>query len=395
MTQTRSAAESPGRIPRLDVLRAVAILLVFGFHYSIGLAAPFAALAAQAPKGDFNSNLNSFFRDVLLFGNSGVPLFFVISGFCIHLAFLRSRRIFQAKDFYWRRFLRIYPAYFIALAVFSVLGLFRILAPLNLKMFLTHLFLIHDFFDYRLLVSINAAFWSLAVEWQFYLLYPLVLWIRNKRDLKTCLFLALLICLLEQVACSLSPTFSHLSQEQCCVMRTLGTWCTWILGACMAESFERRELLFRSRKFWIIISLALIIAGRSYPFSFEFRFLLDSLFFAVLMEIYLAWARPLIWLERLLIPIGIISYSIYLWHLPLITPLTLFLHSRIQLPVSAWSELFFFLPLSFLILTPVFVASYWLGERALPDYLRRWRPAGVSDRSAAVLLAEVVPDKSN
>jgi len=203
MNQPPVAAVPPDHIPRLDVLRAVAILLVFAFHYAGVWGPAFALSAAHASKGEPVSAVNAFLFGISALGTSGVPLFFVISGFCIHLSVLRRRKAFQVGDFFWRRFLRIYPAYFGALAFFSVLGLFKILNSLNLKMFLAHLFLVHNLFNHQILLSINAPFWSLAVECQFYLLYPLLLVLRRGWSLKGCLFLALLICIFEQIFCSL------------------------------------------------------------------------------------------------------------------------------------------------------------------------------------------------
>ena len=393
MNRSDIAVESPDHIPRLDVLRAVAILLVFGFHY-VGTWGGAIGLAGSAGAGGTShSSINRFVYGASALGLSGVPLFFVISGFCIHFSVLRRRQAFQAKDFYWRRFLRIYPAYFAALAVFSLLGAFKILNSLNLKMFLAHLFLVHNLFNHQILYSINAAFWSLAVECQFYLVYPLLLCVPRSWGLKACLFFALLIVLFEQVFSSLSPAFTHFTQDQFCIGTTLGTWCTWILGACLAEAYVRRECFFRQRVLWIIASLALFIVGRSFPFIFEFRFLLDALFCAVLLEIYLASRQPLNLLERLLVPVGLVSYSIYLWHQPLIKPLWYFLHARLPLPATALWELFFFLPTTLLILSPIFVASYWFCEKAVPRLIRRWAARGGAPQSGTFFRAKMASGK--
>ena len=54
-------------------------------------------------------------------GSLGVALFFVISGFCVHYSFLHAKKPFVAREFFLRRFLRIYPAYFVALVVCAAL----------------------------------------------------------------------------------------------------------------------------------------------------------------------------------------------------------------------------------------------------------------------------------
>jgi peptidoglycan/LPS O-acetylase OafA/YrhL len=393
MNQAAIAGEPRDHIPRLDVLRAVAILLVFGFHYAGNLIPAFTATATHASNSGFEGTIDSLVLHLMPLGACGVPLFFVISGFCIHLSVLRRRGAFQAGDFYWRRFLRIYPAYFIALVIFSLLGLFKILNSLNLKMFLAHLFLVHNFFDYHVLMSINAAFWSLAVECQFYLLYPLVLLAPGKSGLKLWLFFTILICILEQGLCSVSPGFTHFTQDQFCLGRTLGTWCDWILGACLAEAYVKRERFFQRRVFWIVASSALFVVGHNFPFIFEFRFLLDSFFCAVLLEIYLASSKPLARIERLLVPVGLISYSIYLWHQPLIKPLWYFLHAHCPLPTTALWELLFFLPLTALILSPVFVTSYWLTEKAAPKLVRGWFTPRTLPASQTFPQSDLAPGK--
>ena len=369
----------------------MAILGVFVFHYSISLYTPFALEASHAPAGDLTTRINALFNALSLYGMGGVGLFFVISGFCIHLAFLRSPRTFEAKDFYWRRFLRIYPAYFIALVVFSVLGLFRVLSPLNLKMFLTHLLLVHNLAGKSLMFGINGAFWSLAVEWQLYLLYPLVLLVRRKWDLKTCLYLTIPICLLDQALSLVSSRYATFISEQFCFSRTLDTWCTWILGACLAEAYLNGAPFFRARKAWIIGTLIPFLLISQVTFSYGFSFFIKAFFFAVLMERYLMRSEPLAFWERLLVPIGVISYSIYLTHLPLIIPLWAWLHKAIPLPITAWWEILVFIPLTFLISSPVFVLLYWVGEKWAPQWIRRWRSARQAESKRALPAIELSP----
>ena len=181
---------SPSRhLERIDVLRAVAILLVVAFHY------------LPNATGQYELNWQGMWRDggdgqtrlmwwlyPLSLGWSGVSLFFVISGFCIHYSFLKHAASSPGKSFlkqfFWKRFWRIYPPYFIALAVFFCLMLRHHDAGATAGNFWSHLLLIHNFglatFD-----GINPAFWSLAVEMQFYLLFPLVLRLRGKVGIKT------------------------------------------------------------------------------------------------------------------------------------------------------------------------------------------------------------------
>jgi peptidoglycan/LPS O-acetylase OafA/YrhL len=162
-------------IPGLDGLRAIAFLLVFLHH-----------------------------TDYTYFGWTGVLLFFVLSGFLITGILLKMKESLPSlgtylAKFYGRRSLRIFPLYYFYLALFAVLTSALAAAqvyPGYMQKFWAHFphafFYLYDFFyaspsfeHYKLL----DHFWSLSVEEQFYLVWPLLLWFTPRRHLKT-LFLA-------------------------------------------------------------------------------------------------------------------------------------------------------------------------------------------------------------
>ena len=169
-------------------MRAVAILMVVAFHYLPNVT------------GQYELNWQGMWRDAadvqtglawwlypLSLGWSGVALFFVISGFCIHYSFLKHVASSPGKpflkQFFWKRFWRIYPPYLIGLGVFFYLMLRHHDAGATAGNFWSHLLLIHNFGSVTF-NGINPSFWSLAVEMQFYLLFPLVLMLRGKIGIK-------------------------------------------------------------------------------------------------------------------------------------------------------------------------------------------------------------------
>jgi peptidoglycan/LPS O-acetylase OafA/YrhL len=164
MEKTRSRT---GWIPALDGIRGLAILMVMLFHYSTELdrSKPWERLAG------FVSG----------YGWSGVDLFFVLSGFLITGILLDSRGAGNYfSSFYMRRVLRIFPAYYISLGlVFFVLSGVgangaRLLPSVHDRWM--YLFYVQNWvgiFHYPGQV-ILTPYWSLAVEEQFYLLWPLV-----------------------------------------------------------------------------------------------------------------------------------------------------------------------------------------------------------------------------
>jgi peptidoglycan/LPS O-acetylase OafA/YrhL len=163
------------RLPALDGLRAVAVAAVIVFHY--GLAR--FALARL-----------------------GVSLFFVLSGFLITLLLVREREKtgdVSLKNFYIRRALRIFPAYYTFLGLSF---LFMIAAGIDTPplLVLSSLFyLLNNVEAFNLIIGTPVSHgWSLAVEEQFYLLWPALLracWARGY-SVRRVIFLAIAaICL--------------------------------------------------------------------------------------------------------------------------------------------------------------------------------------------------------
>src|SRR5262249_33963102 len=127
----------------------------------------------------------SWANAVFQWGRFGVWLFFVISGFCIHLRWASQYRPNHPAPqlnflaFWKRRFIRLYPPYLLALTlyvVFLVSEGFDFSGP-NLARVGLHVVLL-DNFDLRTVDSINGVFWTLAVEEQLYLAYFVLLKLR-------------------------------------------------------------------------------------------------------------------------------------------------------------------------------------------------------------------------
>jgi peptidoglycan/LPS O-acetylase OafA/YrhL len=153
----------------LDGVRAIACLMVIWFHIyriprdlSIWPTRPFT---------------NLLLNTLLFFGKYGVTLFFVLSGFLLFLPFARSLLFEHAwpstREFYVRRVFRILPAYYLSLILMVLLFQQQYLQPQHRS----ELGLFFIFFmdsSQATFKHLNAPFWTLAVEWQFYLLLPLL-----------------------------------------------------------------------------------------------------------------------------------------------------------------------------------------------------------------------------
>jgi peptidoglycan/LPS O-acetylase OafA/YrhL len=154
----------PGEIRALDGVRALAALSVL-FYHSYGHAFPSRKVVLG--------------RDITLpwdFMQTGVHLFFVLSGFLLFLPYARAmlagRPLPSARRFYGRRALRILPAYWACLLALVLVHWPRFASPLGLADVGAHAALLQDdFFDFNR--AIAGPFWTLAVEAQFYLVLPL------------------------------------------------------------------------------------------------------------------------------------------------------------------------------------------------------------------------------
>jgi peptidoglycan/LPS O-acetylase OafA/YrhL len=169
----------PRHDPALDGLRGLAILLVYIFHYGGGLK---STHIAERLFGYFTAS-----------GWIGVELFFALSGFLITgILWNSAREPHYLRNFYARRVLRIFPLYYAALALCAIAMLLH--GRHQIGQLYLYAFFLQDLpgLAARALAIPTLPlyhFWSLAVEEQFYLLWPfLLLFCRTRRAaLRLCL----------------------------------------------------------------------------------------------------------------------------------------------------------------------------------------------------------------
>jgi len=154
-------------IAALDGVRALACISVISYHIHYFLAHTY----------NLTAELGTIGALVTMSGYSGVTLFFVLSGFLLFMpyakALLGDNSWPSTRTFYLRRALRILPGYYVSLCLLIVLAHPEYLQPEHWKdtgLFLTFL-MDSTSATYQ---QINGPFWTLAVEWQFYMLLPLL-----------------------------------------------------------------------------------------------------------------------------------------------------------------------------------------------------------------------------
>lgn len=292
--------------------------MVFGFHL---LAASFGY--ERLPWNDLfpgSPESRSFYLLFpLSYGSGGVAVFFVISGFCIHLNYMKNREKGWGP-FFVRRFFRIYPPYLVAVLFFFFFWGWS-QSENGTRQLFTHVLCMHNF-DNRTAFGISPAFWSIAVEIQLYLIYPLLLMMVSASGWLRALGLTFV---LETGVNSWSAIRAWTNSDPLPTwisLAPLALWFSWSLGAYLAEGFlQRRETWLARVPLWPF--LFLVLAGSWFkPFE-SFQFTAWATVTAVAVDRFMRqrWQIPdqglwgKIW--KHLIALGIVSYSFYLIHQPL------------------------------------------------------------------------------
>jgi peptidoglycan/LPS O-acetylase OafA/YrhL len=310
MTNLATGATLPRRLPGIDVLR--------------GIAAGAVALAHIAQ----TALPETFARWGLAWtglGAYGVGLFFVISGFCIHAPMVRQEMAgggsgLDHRAFYRRRFVRLYPAHVVALAL-SIGAAALVAAPPGFSTLVSvttpgqlglHLLMVHTFSPTAIYTG-NSVLWTLAIETHFYLAYPLFLALRRR-------FGAARVCAGLFVASAALTAVSGRLPEPWGLLYVSAPfrWWEWVLGCVVVEAvLSRRPRV--TPGLGAVVAAALASAavglGMMHVHGSRARGLVWPLLFAIVI-LLASWMRPPRpgILSRVLLAMGQASYSLYLVH---------------------------------------------------------------------------------
>ena len=302
------------RIPELDGLRGIAILLVLMFHYK----------PATGPL--------VYLRGVFATGWIGVDLFLVMSGYLITGILLDTvSRPHYYRDFVVRRSFRIFPLYYACLVLYCVLyylgGLVNVrdfLTSGNAWWYLIYLGNIQTFLQNSWPgIAILTPLWSLQVEEQFYLSFPFIVKLGRKR-------LAWILA-----GCVIGAPVLRIALAVFLPRNLMGAY---TLMPCRIDALAMgglvalaaREWPARLKGPWIgwltaistITVVLFCILWNDTPWSLAMRTVgftaLDFAFTGILIML-IGWRQPLLLRlcrMRILVWVGTISYGLYLLHLP-------------------------------------------------------------------------------
>jgi peptidoglycan/LPS O-acetylase OafA/YrhL len=303
-----------------ESLRGIAILLVIVFH----------AYLQNAPELRLQPNI---FNAFIIAGNTGVTLFFVLSGFLLNLPFLRNQKPLLST-FFKNRALRILPMY-----VFAVLigGIYHSHIPAAVQaLFFWNL-------DVGILWPFGSTWWSLMVEVQFYLLLPLLYLIARSKRLHCLIYPAFFVgCFSYLLFTGRLPwkpnSFYFIAVPKNSI---LCAWPVFFLGGILAwihNNYRAAITNYASNSrflsnggsdlilFTILLALGaqLLRVSRLGTFSayvdFYDHIAIEAALWALLIAaiLYLPLKTKLIWSNPVLSFFGVISYSLYLVHFPIL-----------------------------------------------------------------------------
>ena len=295
--------------PDIDGLRAIAVLAVVGFH----------AFPKWVPGGFI-----------------GVDVFFVISGYLISSILFKNLEngSFSFIQFYSRRVRRIFPALILVLISCFVFGWFALLADEYRQLgrhiaggasFLSNFFLWDEsgYFDKIADLKPLLHLWSLGIEEQFYIIWPLLLWLAWKGRVNF-LILTVLIAL-ASFTVNLATVYTH---PVTAFYSPLSRFWELLIGAILAYLVLYRATwiarLGKSNHAISTIGIMLLIGGmallsKASPFP-GWQALIPTLGAA-----FLIFSGPKAWFNRrvlsnpLFVWFGLISFPLYLWHWPLLS----------------------------------------------------------------------------
>jgi peptidoglycan/LPS O-acetylase OafA/YrhL len=325
------------RIPSLDGLRAISILLVLSDHLSVTVFPHVPAIAAGR------------------LGTFGVHVFFVISGFLITSLLLDEESktgTVSLRRFYLRRTLRIFPpyyAYLVVVALASAVGWLH-LHHFDLLAAATYTTNYHQDRAWHLGHS-----WSLSVEEQFYLLWPFLMkHLGAARAPRAALIAIGAAPLVRMFILLAAPQWDDgVGETFPTVVDTLATGC---LLACYHERLDRMPRLqrFLASPLFVVVPVMAVFAMSIRPGKVDYLLGQSFTNVCIALTIYRVVRFPQTWSGRLLnlrpvAFLGVISYSLYLWQQP-------FLNKRSHAFLTAF-------PQNVLLAVAVALLSYYVIER--------------------------------
>ncbi len=174
------------RLPFIEGLRGIAALYVVLTHFG-SMIDPSHLEGKKSGAPDWMQSI----LHPLWYGHLAVAAFIVLSGYCLQASLFGGKdgRIHQFKKFYARRARRILPPYYAALGLSVLVAMyvtskqsampFSQYVPVTRENVLAHVFMVHNFRP-DWMYKLNGVLWSIGIEWQLYILFPILVFLMFK-----------------------------------------------------------------------------------------------------------------------------------------------------------------------------------------------------------------------
>jgi len=310
------------RLEGIDLLRGLAVITVVLYHF-------FELLGLQ------NHFLYPYITSI---GQLGVPLFFIISGYLIYrsveYSITHKGTVSGIKQYTLHRLFRILPAYYVNFVFVFLLAYFYFDTMQTwsntfiVKQVLAHLTFTSYFLYQTSGLGIDGAYWTLSIEMLWYIVAPLF-FLYIKKDKYYFIIILLALLYLCSIDLGIFDTLFHLDKTQSNYMAKLFFFSFqlpaqiiyFISGIYIYKYLSKKyhdpvPNIFKWLLFFILVSLFIYLSHQTfYTSSFLVRNLVTvvivTLVFVLFYQSHIKQLFILDW-------IGKISYSIYLWHMPLL-----------------------------------------------------------------------------
>ena len=301
----------------ITVLRGLAALGVVFFHIRIFLWVGWNEIRDNSHLYTEFDKITAWLSIPTPFMGECVLLFFVISGFCVHLPHARNGGRLNIPTYAIRRFLRIYPPYLIAILLSVVVIAVLSESEIGDEPLFSVFMMLQNYLPVvNSQLSTNKSLWSIPTEVEFYLAYPIILIIYNKIGYRYCLVIIVILFFMS--------IFSYLNGDTWLAFCSITFYPIWWSGVILADLYANNKLakppgllIFVSLIFLIIgISSYLVGSANSIAHRFTFgAFFIVLVWYSITMDFNL---QKLGFIYTIINTLGNMSYSLYLIHYPLL-----------------------------------------------------------------------------
>lgn len=313
----------------LDFAKGFAILSIVIFHY----LQPYTA---------------GIWSKAIMVGGTGVHLFFILSGFGLGL----SSTKLNPTAFYRKRFIKILLPYYAAVSFICIInGVYHFYGENSLYAIGGH-FLLYKMFDENIIGSYGYFFWFISTIVQFYVVFPLIIRIKNSISLSQFILFSFSVSFLYWIVISLLG-LAHLRVYNSFFFQYL--W-EFNLGIVFAEQYLKNGKCFWNKSVFVLAPIAIagltimaLMVTKGGRLGQTFNDIPAAVGYACLTATIYLLLSKLNSIRSLITYTGKISYELYLLHMISFLLLNNFIFHLTGINENMFAAIFFILPISVLV----------------------------------------------